>query len=315
MTTHRLDRRALGQTLTRLANATVTEALAVDGLTRSHSVARRIGMTGPPGAGKSTLVGHLAQIRSQGIRLGVLAIDPTSPTSGGAILGDRIRMDELANINDLYIRSFGSRSATDGLTDNLPELIAAMDAYGFDELLIETVGVGQAEYAIRRQVDTLILVLLPDSGDAIQAMKAGIMEMADIFVVNKSDLPGAPKMASDVKRTVIMSQPAHNGWTPPVLLTSSNDPDSIEQLSQAIDRHRQHLQKNGTHETLQRERTKYRVRRLIERETARVVNQLDSSVLEAPLLEQYQAILDGLQKVLDSAKHHQAGSSLTAPPA
>ncbi|NYT65604.1 methylmalonyl Co-A mutase-associated GTPase MeaB [Alcaligenaceae bacterium] len=295
MTSNRLDRRALGQTLTRLANATVTEALAVDKLTRSNSMARRIGITGPPGAGKSTLVGRLAQLRSTTARLGVLAIDPTSPKSGGAILGDRIRMDELANINDLYIRSFGSRSATDGLTDNLPELIAAMDAYGFDELLIETVGVGQAEYAIRRQVDTLILVLLPDSGDAIQAMKAGIMEMADIFVVNKSDLPGAPKMASDVKRTVIMSQTAPNGWVPPVLLTSSDDPASIEQLSQAIDQHKQHLEQNGTQETLQRERIKYRIRRLIERETARVINQLDTAVLDAPLLEQYQAVLSELQ--------------------
>ncbi|MBP6020715.1 MAG: methylmalonyl Co-A mutase-associated GTPase MeaB [Burkholderiaceae bacterium] len=298
MTTNRLDRRALGQTLTRLANATVSEALAVDSQTHTHSVARRIGMTGPPGAGKSSLVGRLAQIRSKGIRLGILAIDPTSPKSGGAILGDRIRMDELANINDLYIRSFGSRSATDGLTDNLPELIAAMDAYGFDELLIETVGVGQAEYAIRRQVDTLVLVLLPDSGDAIQAMKAGIMEMADIFVVNKSDLPGAPKMASDVKRTVLMSQPTSNGWTPPVLLTASDDPASIERLSLEIDRHRQHLEQSGTHETLHRERIKYRIRRLIERETARVVNQLDSSVLDATLLEQYQAVLDELQQTL-----------------
>lgn len=301
MTSNRLDRRALGQTLTRLANATVTEALAVDSLTRSHSVARRIGMTGPPGAGKSSLVGRLAQIRSQDIRLGVLAIDPTSPKSGGAILGDRIRMDELANINDLYIRSFGSRSATDGLTDNLPELIAAMDAYGFDELLIETVGVGQAEYAIRRQVDTLILVLLPDSGDAIQAMKAGIMEMADIFVVNKSDLPGAPKMASDVKRTVMMNPPPSDGWTPPVLLTSSDDPASIEQLSLAIDRHRQHLEQNGAHETLHQERIKYRIRRLIERETTRVINQLDSLVLDAPLLEQYQAVLGELQQTLKNS--------------
>jgi LAO/AO transport system kinase len=293
-----LDRRSLGLTLTRLANATVSDALAADsGACLTHT-ARRIGFTGPPGAGKSSLVGRLAQIRSEGIRLGILAIDPTSPKSGGAILGDRIRMDELAGISDLYIRSFGSRSATDGLTDNLPELMAVMDAFEFDEVMIETVGVGQAEYAVRPQVDTLVLVLLPDSGDVIQAMKAGIMEMADIVVVNKSDLPGARKMAADVKRIVGMSKRILKGWTPQVLLTAADDSESIRNLSAEIDRHCRLLEQDGVREKLLHERARYRIRRLVEREAARVVDQLPPSCLGSSLVEQYRTVLEGLGKSL-----------------
>ena len=187
--------------------------------THAHH-ARRIGLTGAPGAGKSTLAGHLALHRARDRRLGVLAVDPSSPKSGGAILGDRIRMDELDGSAELYIRSIGSRSTSDGLSDNLPEMLDLMDAHGFDEVLLETVGVGQAEYAARVQVDTLVLVLLPESGDVVQAMKAGIMEMADIFVVNKADLPGAQKMATDIKRISAMARHTEGDWRPTVLLAS-----------------------------------------------------------------------------------------------
>lgn len=288
-----LDRRALGLTLTRLANANVDQVLASEAQApaRNGHAAYRIGVTGPPGAGKSSLVGRLAQIRAADRRLGVLAIDPSSPKSGGAILGDRIRMDDLENIDELYIRSFGSRSSSDGLTDNLPELIAAMDSFGFDEVMVETVGVGQAEYAVRPQVDTLVLVLLPDSGDVVQAMKAGIMEMADIFVVNKSDLGGARKMAADIKRIAALRGHAAAGWKQPVLLTSMDHPESIAELSSAIDRHRDFLAQSGMRDALLHERSRYRIRRLVERELAQVLRGLDQSFFEAPLMEQYRAVL------------------------
>lgn len=288
-----LDRRGLGLTLTHLANASVEEVLA-NGAHAQHppgNAAYRIGFTGPPGVGKSSLVGRLAQIRNPGIRMGVLAIDPSSQKSGGAILGDRIRMDELESIQELYIRSFGSRSASDGLTDNLPELIAAMDSFGFDEVIIETVGVGQAEYAVRPQVDTLVLVLLPDSGDVVQAMKAGIMEMADIFVVNKSDLAGARKMAADVKRIASLRKQSQDQWRPPVLLTSLDDGASIDQLSGAINQHRDFLDHSGVRDSLLQERAKYRIKRLIERETAQVLKDLDPEFFNATLLEQYRMAL------------------------
>lgn len=292
-----LDRRALGLSLNRLSNASVAEAFKFGGDAMAGRPARRIGFTGPPGAGKSSLIGRLAQLRAQDRRMGVLAIDPTSPKSGGAILGDRIRMDELAGIEDLYIRSFGSRSATDGLTDNLPELLAAMDAHDFDEIMVETVGVGQVEYAIRAQVDTLILVLLPESGDAIQAMKAGIVEMADIFVVNKSDLAGAPRMASDIKRVITMLHRETSSGPPPILLTSFDDADSIGRLSQEIDRHQAFLDDSGERKALLTERARYRLRQLVERQSRRVIGDLESTFFEAPLDRQYADVMEKLKHV------------------
>lgn len=203
-------------------------------------------------------------------------------------------MDELANIHDLYIRSFGSRSASDGLTDNLPELVAAMDQFHFDEVVVETVGVGQAEYAIRPHVDTLVLVLLPDSGDIVQAMKAGIIELADILVVNKSDLAGARKMAADIKRIAVFNRSAHANWKPPVLLTASEDEQSIEALSQAITNHRAYLESSGHRDTLLKERAGYRLKRLMERDISSILQTMDGADLSAPLITQYRYVLTRL---------------------
>lgn len=288
-----LDRHALGRALTRLANATAADLLSLAPPPTGSAVARRIGLTGAPGAGKSTLAGHLALHRSRDQRrLGVLAIDPSSPRSGGAILGDRIRMDELQGAADRYIRSIGSRTSCDGLSDNLPEMLDVMDAFGFDEVLLETVGVGQTEYAARVQVDTLVLVLLPESGDMVQAMKAGIMEMADIFVVNKADLPGAHKMATDVKRIAALSaRPAANAWRPSVLLASSAHPESIATMSDEIDRHQAWLESDERTQLLWEQRARYRLRRLIERRAAYVVGAIDAELLQVPIAQQLERVL------------------------
>lgn len=287
----RLDRHALGRHLTRLANASQDDLLKAPAAADLAALARRIGLTGPPGAGKSTLAGHLAMHRLQGQRLGVLAIDPSSPRSGGAILGDRIRMDELAGSAELYIRSIGSRTAHDGLSDNLPEMLDTMDAFGFDEVLLETVGVGQAEYAARAQVDTLVLVLLPESGDIVQAMKAGIMEMADIFVVNKADLPGAQKMATDVQRISALARHAEADWCAPVLLVSSSRPGTVAALSECIDRHQAWLADTHRHAALLQARARYRLLRMIERRAADAVAALDVALLDAPLRQQLECAL------------------------
>lgn len=294
-----LDRWALSRALTRLANADPM-ALAAEAL-RDPPVqaARRIGITGAPGAGKSTLVGLLAQLRAPRGRLGVLAVDPSSPKSGGAILGDRVRMDELAGNAQLYIRSLGSRRTGDGLADNLPEMLDLMDDFEFDEVLLETVGVGQAEHAVRAQVDTLVLVLLPDSGDTVQAMKAGIMEMADIFVVHKSDLPGAPRMAADIRRIAAMSRRAPGAWVEPILLTCANHADSVQALSQAIDSH-QAWQAGQSHERVV-QRGRYRLRRLLERRIAQFVAQQDGAFFETPLARQFEHALDALRCVTRAA--------------
>jgi LAO/AO transport system kinase len=287
-----LDRRALGRALTRIANGELDAAPAA---ALGAAVAWRIGITGAPGAGKSTLTGRLALLRLASARVGVLAIDPSSPVSGGAILGDRIRMDDLAGVEDLFIRSFGSRSAADGLADHVSELLAAMDAAGFDEVLLETVGVGQAELAVRSQVDTLVVVVPPDAGDAIQAMKAGIAEIGDIFAVNKADLPTAPRMAGEIERIVGITHRAAAGvWVPPVLLTSQARPDTITALSAQVDRHREWVQASGMQRERQLARARYRLSRWLERRLAAGIDAAPADLFEQPLAEQARVLLQRL---------------------
>ncbi|CAN5815882.1 hypothetical protein BH11PSE13_BH11PSE13_21050 [soil metagenome] len=287
-----LDRRALGRTLTELTNASAMDLARRPLRELAANSARRIGITGAPGAGKSTLLGHLAMVRAAKGRLGILAVDPSSPKSGGAILGDRVRMDELSGTSELFIRSLGSRKTSDGLADNLPEMLDAMDDFNFTEVLLETVGVGQTEYAARVQVDTLVLVLLPDSGDTVQAMKAGIMEMADIYVVNKSDLAGAQKMATDIKRIAAITRHVPGAWIPPVLLTSSSRPESVEALSQTIDTHQDWLATGEHRRALTEQRARYRLRRLLEIRAAEVVAQQDAAFFEQPLEQQLKRVLE-----------------------
>lgn len=283
MTLDAAARRRLGRTLTRLANASVDEVLAL-AADEPASRARRIGVTGPPGAGKSSLVGRLAMLRPNTTGVGVLAIDPTSPKSGGAILGDRIRIDELAGAGQVYVRSLASRSAADGLADNLPELLAAMDAAGFGEVIVETVGVGQVEHAVRSLVDTLVLVTVPESGDFVQAMKAGLVELADLVVVNKSDLPGAAKAAAEIRRALALV-PESRGAHPPVLLASIHDPASIAALSEAIDERGRSAGASAADRHVSRSR--YRLKSLIERRASEIVRALDPDALDRPLAEQY----------------------------
>jgi LAO/AO transport system kinase len=291
-----LDRRALGRVLTQIANG--GPAPLVDA---GRAAAFRVGITGPPGAGKSTLTGRLAIERQRKARVGVLTIDPTSHVTGGALLGDRVRMDELAGIENIYIRSFGSRTAMDGLTDHIPELLAAMDDFGFDEVLLETVGVGQAELAVRTQVDTVILVIPPESGDGIQAMKAGILEIADIFVVNKADIASAQRIATDLQRAVSYVSVPQGRWRPPVLLTSQTRPETIVALSDLIDEHRRCLDQSGMLARHMLDRGRYRLRRSVERGLKAALDRAADSFFEQPMAQQRRAIL---QTMLDQDQVH-----------
>ena len=198
--------------------------------------AQVIGITGSPGAGKSTFVNRLiAQFRAEGKQVGVIAIDPSSPFTGGAILGDRLRMQDHAIEEGVFIRSMGSRGNLGGVSRGTHEGALILDACGFDVVIIETVGVGQSEVDIVKIADTVCLILTPGMGDDVQIMKAGIMEIADVFVVNKGDKEGADKVAADVQ--VMLKMIGELEWIPPVALVSSNKNTGVDEVREIIKRH------------------------------------------------------------------------------
>jgi len=283
------DRRRLSRLLSRLANATVAEALAA--AAAESNGCRRVGVTGAPGAGKSSLLAKLAPHRlREDNDLAIIAIDPTSPISGGAILGDRIRMQDLATDPHIYIRSLASRSSTDGLADNLHDILAAIDGFSFAEVVIETVGVGQVEYAIRGLVDTLVLVLTPGSGDQIQAMKSGILETADIYVINKADMPGARQMMADLNTVLKQRVRGPADWPPVIIQTSMNDAASIKQLSTEIDRHQAWLAAAGRRADLEGERRRRHVASLIARRVEEILKALPKQALQLPISGLFDAV-------------------------
>jgi LAO/AO transport system kinase len=239
--------------------------------------ARRIGVTGPPGAGKSTLTTGLTRaFRAQGLTVGIIAVDPTSPFTGGALLGDRIRMEDVALDPGVYIRSLATRGSLGGLSAATREACDVLDAFGIDRIIIETVGVGQSELDVVRTADTTLVVLVPESGDAIQTLKAGLMEIADVFTVNKADRPGADRLRNEIEvmlglraGATMQNAPAHHGvdlsrrvlakqelaadtthdtshWTPPVLRTVGVKNEGIGELVAALDGHFRYLEESGT---------------------------------------------------------------------
>lgn len=205
-----------------------------------------LGVTGPPGAGKSTLVSKLiGALRKRGQKVGVLAIDPTSPFSGGAILGDRVRMQEHATDEGVFIRSMATRGQLGGLSRSTFEAATVLDAMGFDVVLVETVGVGQDELDVVELAQTTVVVSVPGLGDGIQAMKAGILEVGDVHVINKSDLPGADELERQLHVMLETGARADAPWKPPLVRTVADQGDGVEELVDACFAHRAHLQETG----------------------------------------------------------------------
>ena len=205
-----------------------------------------IGLTGSPGVGKSTVTGALVRgYRGAGQRVGVLAVDPTSPFSGGALLGDRVRMQDHATDDGVFIRSMASRGHLGGLAWATPQALRILDAAGFDVILIETVGVGQAEVEIAATADTTLVVVAPGMGDSIQAAKAGILEIADAFAVNKSDRPGAQEVVRDLRTMLAMARYGPDDWKPPIVSTTAGTGDGIADLAAALGSHLAWLEKSG----------------------------------------------------------------------
>lgn len=265
---------------------------------------RRIGVTGPPGAGKSTLTAALvAAYRKNDLSVGVIAVDPTSPFTGGALLGDRIRMESVALDPGVFIRSMATRGSLGGLAEATGEVADVLDAFGTDRIIIETVGVGQSELDVSRNADSTVVVLVPESGDSIQTLKAGLMEIADIFVVNKADRPGADRLRNDLELMLglrsgetLKNVPAHHGvqlgramtkqermamnparaareaakkdeddrWTPPVLASVATKAEGVSDLTSAIDRHFHYLERSGDLHVRRRARLRRRVVEVVE---------------------------------------------------
>ena len=210
------------------------------------SGAHRIGITGPPGAGKSTLVEAMtAELRKQDLTVGVLVVDPSSPFTGGAILGDRVRMRDHFLDPGVFIRSMATRGASGGLSAIAPSAMRVLDAAGLDVIIVETAGVGQTELDIMHTVDSVVVVVVPEAGDAIQTMKAGLLEIADVFVVNKADRPGAKRMANDLETTVHLGSRDMDWWTIPVLQTEGIRNKGVTELVEAVGRHHETLRDAG----------------------------------------------------------------------
>jgi LAO/AO transport system kinase len=231
--------RALGRLISWIENASPSLPMIMKELAPDTGHAHIVGLTGAPGVGKSTTVTALVRaLRARRERVGVLAVDPSSPFSGGALLGDRVRMQEHALDRDVYIRSMATRGHLGGLAVATPQALRAFDAAGFDTVIVETVGVGQSELEVAEMADAILVLLTPGMGDGIQAAKAGILEVGDIFVVNKSDRDGAQALVRELRTMIALAERGRQDWKPPIVMTVAYENRGIGDLLEAIDRFR-----------------------------------------------------------------------------
>jgi LAO/AO transport system kinase len=255
------ERRAVARAISLVEDGAPELPALSAGIYGGTGVASTVGLTGAPGVGKSTLAGELVRgARSGGERVAVLAVDPTSPFTGGALLGDRVRMQEHATDPGVFIRSMATRGHLGGMALAAPEAVRILEAAGHRLVIVETVGVGQAEVDVAAATDTTVVVLAPGAGDAVQMAKAGILEVADVFVVNKGDRDGARETARDLRQMLQMG--SAGGWSPPVLITTATERSGLDELWTAVREHREHLEAEGGLQARRRERLRREVESL-----------------------------------------------------